>query len=164
MLNENINTIAKKILRFGKNTAQNLSGSRRRYYMEETVSLLGVGGRRFAEKVLGWNRVTIRKGNLEIKTNTAFIDKFHDRGRKRVEAHFPNLLDDIKSIADPICQTDPTFRSKRLYCPLTADEIHRRLHADKGYKLKELPTVKTIRNKLSELKIRPSRVKKMQAD
>jgi hypothetical protein len=128
--------------------------------MAETVSLLGVGGQRFAEKVLGWNRVTIRKGLLEIKSKTPFIDRFHNRGRKRVEAHLPNLLDDIESIVDPICQTDPTFRSKRLYFPLTADEIHRRLHTDKGYKLKELPTGRTIRNKLAELKIRPLRVKK----
>ena len=39
-------------------------------------------------------------------------------------------------------------------------EIHRRLHADKGYKLKELLTVRTIRNKLAELEIGPLWVKK----
>lgn len=43
---------------------------------------------------------------------------------------------------------------------LTANEIFRRLHTDKGYNSSELPTVMTIRNKLNELGIRPQRVKK----
>jgi hypothetical protein len=66
----------------------------------------------------------------------------------------------FKSIVDPICQADPTFRSKRIYSPLTAIEIYRRLQADKGYRVSDLPTVRTIRNKPNKLGIRPQRVKK----
>jgi transposase len=128
--------------------------------MAQTVSLLGWGGQRFAEKVLGWNRTTIRKGKSEIESNKNIIDRFHNRGRKRVEALLPQIIDDIKSIVEPISQTDPTFRSRRLYNPLTAEEIHRRLQKDKGYNVTELPTPRTIRNKLAELDIRPQRVKK----
>jgi len=61
---------------------------------------------------------------------------------------------------DPVSQADPTLRSKRIYTPLTAKEIHRRLKTDKKYKARQLPTVRTISNKLSELDIRPQRVKK----
>jgi hypothetical protein len=125
-----------------KNTAQALRGSSRRRYMAQTVSLLGWGGQRFAEKVLGWNRTTIRKGKSEIESNKNIIDRFHYRGRKRAEAHLPKIIDDIKSIVEPISQTDPTFRSRRLYTPLTAEEIHRRLRKDKGYSVRELSNPK----------------------
>jgi hypothetical protein len=102
--------------------------------MAQIVALLGRGGQRFAETVLGWNRPTIRKGQIELETGIEFIDRFSDRGRKRAEHHLPELLEDIKAIVDPVSQADPTFRSKRLYSPLTAKEIHRRLPIEKGYK------------------------------
>jgi hypothetical protein len=128
--------------------------------MADVVELLGQGGQRLAESILGWNRVTIRKGQQEIENGVEFIDCFHDRGRKRAEHHLPNLLDDIKSIVDPVSQTDPTFRSKRIYCPLTANEVHRRLQTDKSYQVSDLPSVRTISNKLSDLGIRPQRIEK----
>jgi hypothetical protein len=43
---------------------------------------------------------------------------------------------------------------------LTAKEIYRRLQTDKSYKASELPVVRTISNKLSDLEIRPQRVEK----
>ena len=122
--------------------------------------MLGRGGQRFAETMFGWSRPTIRKGQIELESGEEFIDRFSDRGRRRAEHHLPELLDDINSIVDPVSQADPTFRSKRLYSPLTAGEIHRRLQIEKGYKASELPTVRTISNKLKELGIRPQRVKK----
>lgn len=128
--------------------------------MAQVVKLLGYGGQCFAEKVLGWNRKTIRKGTIELETGISIPDQYSHCGRKRAEYHLPNLFSDIKSIVDPHSQADPTFRSKRIFSPLTANEIFRRLHADKGYKTSELPTIRTIRNKLNELGIRPQRVKK----
>ena len=128
--------------------------------MAQIVALLGRGGQRFAETMLGWSRPTIRKGQIEQESGIEFIDRFNDRGRKRAEDHLPGLLEDIKAIVEPVSQTDPTFRSKRLYSPLTAREIHRRLQNEKGYKASELPTVRTISNKLTDLEIRPQRVKK----
>jgi hypothetical protein len=128
--------------------------------MAQIVSLLGRGGQRFAESVLGWNRGTVRKGFIELKSDKPISDRYCHCGRKRVEFHLPNLLSDIQSIVDPRSQADPTFRSKRIYSPLTAREIHRRLQSDKGYKSLNLPSVRTIQNKLNELGIRPQRVKK----
>ena len=66
----------------------------------------------------------------------------------------------IEAIVDPVTQADPTFRSKRLYSPLSAGEVHRRLQIEKGYKAFELPTVRTISNKLTDLGMCPQRVKK----
>lgn len=128
--------------------------------MAQVVNLLGRGGQRFAESVLGWNRGTIRKGFIELESGRTTADRYCHCGRKRIEFHLPNLLSDIESIVGPRSQADPTFRSKRIYSPLTAREIHRRLRMDKGYKSSSLPTVRTIQNKLSKLGIRPQRVKK----
>jgi transposase len=127
--------------------------------MAEVVDLLGRGGQRLAESTLGWNRGTIRKGEKELDSGR-FVDRFHERGRKRSEHQLPNLLNDIRDIANPVSQADPTFRSKRIYCPLTANEIHRRLQTDKGYKPLELPVARTISNKLRDMGIRPQRVEK----
>jgi transposase len=128
--------------------------------MAQVVKLLGYGGQCFAERVLGWNRGTIRKGAIEFESGKIIPDQYSNCGRKRTEYHHPNLFSDIKSIVEPHSQADPTFRSKRIFSPLTANEVTRRLHADKGYQASELPTVRTIRNKLNELGIRPQRVKK----
>ena len=128
--------------------------------MAEVVNLLGRGGQRFAERVLNWSRKTIRKGQRELQSGQPIEDRFKARGRKRAEYHLPNLLQDIESIVEPVSQADPTFRSRRVYAPLTAKEIHKRLQTDKKYKPTKLPTVRTISNKLSELNIRPDRVKK----
>jgi hypothetical protein len=43
-------------------TAQSLQGSARRLFMARTVKELGLGGQRQAERELGWNRGTLRKG------------------------------------------------------------------------------------------------------
>jgi hypothetical protein len=131
-------------------------------FISEVVKLLGRGGQRFAEKHFKWNRKTIRKGQNELETGCPTEDRFQDRGRKRVEHSLPRLLEDIESIVHPVSQSDPTLRSKRIYSPLTAKEIHHRLQTVKGYKASELPTVRTISNKLTDLEIRPQRVKKCQ--
>ena len=61
------------------------------------------------------------------------------------------LLDDIKDIVEPESQCDPTFRTTQLYSPLTAGEVWRRLIEDKKYPLEQMPTVRTISNKLNQL-------------
>src|SRR6266571_5666014 len=77
------------------NTAKDLKGSARRLFMARTVQALGEGGQRLAERELGWNRETIRKGMHELERGIVCLDAFSSRGRKRSEEHLPNLLSDI---------------------------------------------------------------------
>ena len=84
------------------------------------------------------------------------------RGRKRVEAHLPNLLPDIKAIVDSQSQADPQFRTNRLYTRLSAAEVRRQLIAHKGYTDTALPTVQTITTKLNALGYYPKKVAKSQ--
>jgi hypothetical protein len=132
-------------------TAQSLTGSARRLFIARTVRELGPGGQRRAERELGWNRATIRKGAHELASGFTCADAFALRGRKRAEAHLPALLADIAAIAGGQSQTDPRFRTTRLYTRLTAAEVRRQLLAQYGYTDAELPTVQTIGAKLNAL-------------
>src|SRR5712692_1565411 len=126
------------------NTAKDLKGSVRRMFMARTVQALGEGGQRLAERELGWNRGTIRKGMHEVERGIMCEDAFSLRGRKRSEAHLPNLLSDITAIVDGQSQADPQLRRKF------------------GYTDEELPTAETIATKLNDLGYYPKKVAKSQ--
>lgn len=49
-------------------TAKDLKGSARRLFMARTVKALGKSGQRKAERELGWDRQTIRKGMRELES------------------------------------------------------------------------------------------------
>jgi Rhodopirellula transposase DDE domain len=140
--------------------ADGLSGSARRVFMARAVAELGPGGQRRAERELGWDRGTIRKGARELASGFAIVDAFALRGRKPAEAHLPELLADITAIVDGQSQTDPSFRTARLYTRLTAAEVRRQLIAQKGYTDAQLPTVQTIGAKLNALGYHPATVAK----
>jgi len=132
-------------------TAKNLKNSARRIFMAETVKELGKGGQRLAEKELGWSRITIRKGIKELTSGVNCIDAFNLRGRKATQEKYPNLSSDIKSLIDPQSQTDPKFRSKRLYTRLSAKEVRYQLIIQKGYQDPDLPSKETIRQQMNQL-------------
>jgi hypothetical protein len=143
-------------------TAKDLKGSTRRVFMARTVHALGEGGQRLAERELGWNRGTIRKGQHELSHGIVCLDAYTSRGRKRSEEHLPNLLNDLIALVDGQSQADPQFRTKRLYTRLTATEVRRQLIAQKGYRDEELPTAETIATKLNELGYYPKKIAKSQ--
>ena len=143
-------------------TAKTFKGSARRVFMARTVKELGAGGQRRVERELGWNRVTIRKGTHELESGFTCVDAFSARGRKRAEDYLPNLLSHIQAIVDGQSQTDPKFRTNRLYTRLSAAEVRRQLITQKDYTDAELPTVQTITNKLNQLGYFPKKVAKTQ--
>ncbi len=138
-----------------------LKGAERRKFMASVVKLMGYGGQLKAERVLGWDRKTIIKGTRELETGIVCLDNYSSRGRKTAEAHLPNLLNDIKQIVSPVCQTDPTFRSTNLYSPITAAEVRRRLITEMNYTDDELPTTRTISLKMNALGFKLKKVQKL---
>jgi hypothetical protein len=143
-------------------TTKELKGRALRMFMARTVQALGEGGQRRAERELGWNRGTIRKGMHELQSGIMCVDAYAARGRKRSEEHLPNLLTDLKAVVDGQSQADPQFRTNRLYTRLTVAEIRRQLMARYGYTDEQLPTEETIRTKLNELGYYPKKVAKTQ--
>jgi hypothetical protein len=143
-----------------RDTAKQLKGSARRIFMARIVKELGSGGASRAERELGWNRKTVRKGTHEVESGFTCLDAFGARGRKLAEEHLPNLLSDIRTIVDGQSQTDPQFKTNRLYTRLTAAEVRRQLIAKLSYRDEELPTATTIATKLNQLGYYPTRVAK----
>lgn len=136
-----------------------LHSHHKRIFMAKTANNMGEGGQRRAESIFGWNRGTIRKGQLELD-NGILNDQFHCRGRKPVESHLPNFLEDIRNIAEPQSHQDPTFCTTKVYCPLTAKSVRNEL-VDRGkYTLEQLPALRTIRAKLNDLNFNPEKVLK----
>jgi hypothetical protein len=141
-------------------TVRTLKGSDRRLFMARTVKLLGWGGQRLAERELGWNRHTIIKGMHELVSGIACLDAFSQRGRFRAEERLPRLLEDIKAIVDSQSQTDPRFRTQRLYTRISAAAVRQQLIDQRGYAEGEVPAVRTISDKLNDLGYRPAKVAK----
>jgi DNA-binding protein Fis len=152
--------LAEAIKSLLKSAAVKLKGSTRRVFMAETVRELGPGGQTLAERELGWNRGTIRKGMHELSAGVECRDAFCLRGRKRAEKRLPNLLDDIRDIADPSAQVDATLRTPRLYIKLTARQVRTQLIEQKNYRDKDLPKRRTISTILNKLGYRLRKVKK----
>ena len=139
-------------------TGQVLKGSERRQFMARIVKALGKGGQSYAAREFHWGRNTIRKGLQELSSGVAIQDNFAARGRHTAETKWPQLLDDLRAIADGQSQADPTFRSNRLYTRLSAAEVRRQLIQQKGYIT--LPSEETIRVKLNALGYRLRSVQK----
>ncbi|MFN6498728.1 MAG: ISAzo13 family transposase [Nostoc sp. DedQUE01] len=142
-------------------TANQLKGAAKRRFQAQTVMGLGYGGQLIAQNELGWDRKTIRKGIKELNTGITCIDNYSAKGRWKAEEHLPNLLEDIKKLVDSQTQTDPSFKSQRLYTRLTASKVRKLLIEKSGYSDEQLPTEETIRVKLNYLGYRLKRVAKV---
>jgi hypothetical protein len=143
--------LAPEVVDLIRRTAESFPwGPARRRYMADTVATLGLGQREGCA-LFGWGRDTLRKALHERRTGLTCQDATSRRGRKPIEFHLPRLLEDIKDIVGDHVQADPTFRTTRLYCRLTAPEVRRQLIDRKGYTDEQLPSLQTITTKLNVL-------------
>ena len=128
-------------------TAKQLKGQAKRLYMARVVKVLGPGGAWVASQEFGWDRNTIGKGTRELETGFICYDNYAARGRRRTEERLPELLNDLRAIAEQDSQTDPKFQSTRLYLRLSAATVRRQLIEQKGYSDEELPSIEIIRQR-----------------
>ncbi|MCB8921420.1 MAG: hypothetical protein H6662_07555 [Ardenticatenaceae bacterium] len=133
-----------------RQTADALRGREKRLFMAQVVKMLGNGGQRFAERELGWNRGTIRKGLYELNQGVVIQDNFSARGRKRSEEHLPGLLVDIQDVLWQDARTDRITKTVHL----STREIRGCLITQKGYLDEALPTNETLRTKVIGLGFR----------
>ena len=118
-----------------------LKSSDRRIALAKVSKAIEKGGQRIVAKVFNVSRDTIRKGTHELESGITIIDAYNARGRKKVEEKFPNLLEDINDIVDCQSQTDPNFKTTRLFTRLTVEKVRDQLVETKGYRLEDLPTL-----------------------
>ncbi len=82
------------------------------------------------------------------------------RGRNKTEDIYPTLSSDIKEIVEPTTQADATFKTDKIYTPLTVDEIYDRLIQLDKYDKNNFPVPRTIGNILTKLNYHPQTVLK----
>ncbi len=131
--------------------------------MARTVTALGSGGQRRAERARGWSRVPLRKGPHALESGFTGLDAFSARGRQRAEDLLPALLPAIKAIVDSQRQTDPPFRTTRVYTRLSAAAVRRQRIAQQGSTDDARPPVQTLTTTLNALGYYPKKVVKSQS-
>jgi transposase len=137
-----------------------ISGQDKRSILAHLAKEIGYSGQTFISEEFDVSRNTIRKGLEELKSGVQKQDAFHKRGRHKVEERLPDLLQDIKDIAESQSQTDPKFQSTRLYTRLTTAEFRKQLIVQKGYTADELPTLQTLNTKINKLGYNMKRIQK----
>ena len=81
-----------------------------------------------------------------MKSGFKIVDAFNARGRKNIKEKLPRLIEDIKDIVDSQAQTDPSFKTTRLFTRITVKEVRNQLIKQKNYEDKDLPTNQTLNN------------------
>ena len=144
-----------------KETLNKLKGSDRRVALASVSEVIGKGGQSILAKEFNVSRDTIRKGTHELKAGITIVDAFNARGRKPIEKKIPNLIRDIKDIVDSQSQTDPNFKTTRIFTRLTVKEVRKQLIFKKGYRDQDLPTHQTLNNKINEMGYHLKKVRKL---
>ncbi|MEG2354341.1 MAG: ISAzo13 family transposase, partial [Clostridium sp.] len=146
-----INDILGKCKEVFIESVNKLKGSDKRIALAKSCEFIGIGGKTIVAKEFKVSRNTIRKGYLELTSDIEIVDKFNESGRKSIEEKLPNILEDIKNIVDCQSQTDPNFKTTRLFTRLTVKEVRNQLILQKEYKSEELPTLQTLNRKINKL-------------
>ncbi len=129
--------------------AKALKGSDRRMFMARIVKSLGKGGQRQAEKELGWDRTTIRKGSKELgQTNRNAPPA---KTRKPNKNKFPYLREHLRKIVETQRKTNPGFCTTQQCTRLDLKIICEALVNRFGYTWEQLPHLSTLRRKFNEI-------------
>jgi len=144
-----------------KEAVKRLEGYERREYKAQIALDYFQGNARKTERAMGWGREALKVGMKEIETGIRCINRYKDTGRNRTEDKMENLSEDIRLLADPQTQADPSMKSGTLtYTRITAKAMREALIKDKGYSNEELPCENTIGNILNRLGYNLKRVLK----
>jgi hypothetical protein len=139
--------------------SQKLKGSLRRAFQVQVVHDYCRGSLSFAKTLFGWHQETVRRGLEEQKLQKPIPDQ-PGRGRKKISEHLPSLQKDIRELVDPHSQTHPQFQTSFRYTRMTAKSVLELLVREKGYDIKTLPALSTLREMLGKMDYRLRRVQK----
>lgn len=145
--------LKQKLKKFKKifiDTVNMLKGSDRREVLAKVTKEIGVGGQSVVAKEFKVGRDTIRKGCHELRTGIKCVDGFSIRGRKKVTELLPELKKDIHDILETESQTDPTFKSTKLYTRISVNVVIKQLK-ERGYAEEKLPCRQTMTNILNKM-------------
>ncbi len=133
----------------------------RRQAMADVTNSLLDGKPRVAEDVFGWGRTSIALGMSELQTGIACVNDLSQRRKPTTEEKNPQLLEDIRKIADSSSQAQSSLRTPFSYMKVTASAVRSAL-LEKGWPEEEVPAVRTLSNILNRHDYRLRRVVKTQ--
>jgi hypothetical protein len=139
--------------------ARRLKGHQRRLFQAEICLKLCEGSPRQAERRFGWGRHNVARGIHEFQSGIRCVENFATKGRRRAEERNPQLAQDIREIVGPKSYADPELKSSRRYSNLSAGEVREALMA-KGYREKDLPSTRSMRDILNRMNFRLKRIQK----
>lgn len=143
--------LTQKVHNLLKDASRKLTGYKKRTFMAQATLDYFDGSPRKAETYMGWSRQTITKGIFELNTGLICQDNHSSKGRKKIEAKFPKLESDIRSLVDDKSQADPRFKTVFCYARTSARAVKQALLEEKGYQLEQLPSRQTIGNILNRI-------------
>src|SRR6266436_1769629 len=143
-----------------KDAAQQLTGAKRRAFQAQVVLDYLNGSARRAEAVFGWSRRTVILGLHELRTGITCVDNTSARGNRKTEEKWPQLAEDMQSLAEPESQVDPQCQSPFLSTRMTAKAMRQALIDQKGWTDDQWPCENTIGHMLNRLGYRMRRVQK----
>lgn len=156
-----VTEITETMKRLIQRAVSHMRGRHRRAYMADVTLELLDGNARQAERVFGWGRGTVTKGLREQATGIVCQEHCAGRGNRRTEDKCPHLEADIRALAEPATQADPTFQTPLAFTRLTAKAVRQALMTEKGYTDADLPCENTIGTILNRLDYRLKRLQKI---
>lgn len=136
--------------------------ARRQAMADVTKSLLN-GKPRVAEDVFGWGRTAVIVGMSELEAGVTCVNDLSKRRKPTTEEKHPQLLVEIRKIADSASQAQASLRTPFSYMKITAASVRSAL-LEQGWPEEQLPAVRTISNILNRQDYRLRRVVKTQVE
>ena len=136
--------------------------SRRQAMADVTNSLLD-GKPRVAEDVFGWGRTVVVLGMNELQTGMTCVNDLSKRRKPTTEEKYPQLLVEIRKIADSTSQAQASLRTPFSYMKVTAAAVRSAL-LEQGWPEEQIPAVRTLSNILNRQDYRLRRVVKTQVE
>jgi Rhodopirellula transposase DDE domain len=145
-----------------QDAAQKWTGAKRRAFQAPVVLDDLNGSARRAAAVFGWSRRTVSLGLHARRTGITWVDPTSARGNRKTEEPWPQLAEDMRSLAAPHSQVDPQFPSPFGSPRMTAQALRQALSGQKSWQHGQWPCEKTIGHILNRLGYRVRRVPKAQ--
>jgi hypothetical protein len=98
---------------------------------------------RLAESVFGWSRATVSLGMNELRTGLICKNDLSTRHKPKTEEKYPQLVEDINKIMEPMSHADPGLRTTLSYTNLSASAVKAAL-IEMGWSIDILPGIRTI--------------------
>jgi len=155
------NAIDKNVVELVRRLVDMIPWPTRRQAKADVINTLLDGKPRAAEDAFGWARSTTEMGVKEVHSGVTCMNDISKRRKPRTEDKNPQLMADIRQIADSSSHAQESLRTPYSYMNITAASVRNAL-LEKGWKDEEIPAERTLANILNRNNYRLRRVVKTQ--